>query len=214
MIDSVMVEQRPSTPVEFRAIPDFDVDFAERTIELVVMPYDVDAGAIVRGRACVESCAPGAFDGVERRANRVKVNRDHDEHRTVGRAVALHPSRVEGLVAELRIARTSLGDETLALADDHSLEASAGFCVMPGGERWLEQRSRRRLERLFLEHIAMVPEGAYEGRVLDVRSAGVFANAIGNTVQDLGALAGTARVPTPNLDQVRLWLLQDRRGGA
>ena len=125
------------------------------------------------------------------RANRVKVNRDRDYQRTIGRAVGLHPSRTEGLVAELRIAKTALGDETLALADDHSLEGSVGFAVMPGGERWLEGRSRRRLERLFLEHIAMVPEGAYDAQVIDVRGA----------VQvDIGAAA------TPNLDEVLAWL--------
>jgi len=34
--------------------------------------------------------------------------------RTVGRALAFHPREPEGLVAELQIARTELGDETLA----------------------------------------------------------------------------------------------------
>ena len=193
-------DERPRAPIEHRAVDNFEVSYAERTIELVVMPYDHDAGVMVRGRPVIESCAPGAFTGVEKRVNRVKVNRDHDEHRTVGRAVALHPSRVEGLVGELRIARTPLGDETLALAEDHALECSASFAVMPGGERWLENRSRRRLERLFLDHIAMVPEGAYEGRVLDVRS-----------VHDVAQPA--TRSPTPNLDQVRLWMLQDRHPG-
>jgi HK97 family phage prohead protease len=156
------------------------------------MPYTVDAYAVVRGRGVVESCAPGAFDGCERRANRVKVNRDHDLARTVGRAVSLHPSRAEGLVAELRIARTALGDETLALAADESLEASVGFAVIPGGEQWLEQRSRRRLTRCFLDHIAMVPEGAYEGRVLQVRR-----------VVDRDESA--PRAVTPNLDEVLAW---------
>ena len=67
-------------------------------------------------------------------------------------------------MAELHIARTPLGDETLGLAADQALEASVGFAVMAGGEQWLEQRTRRRLTRCFLDHIAMVPEGAYEGR--------------------------------------------------
>ena len=77
------------------------------------------------------------------------------------------------------------------MADDGLLEASVGFAVLPGGERWLEGRSRRRLERLFLDHIAMVPEGAYDAQVLAVRGPSTIA---------------AERVPTPNLDEVLAWL--------
>ena len=192
-------DERPLSPVELRSTSAFEVDYPQRLITLVAMPYDSDAFAVVHGRTVVESCAPGAFAGVERRANRVKVNRDHDYQRTVGRAVALHPSRAEGLVAELRIAKTTLGDETLGLAEDQAVEASVGFAVMPNGERWLESRNRRRLERLFLDHIAMVPEAAYAGTgAIAVRAA---------------AIGMTAAVPiaTPNLDEVRLWMtMRDR----
>jgi len=188
---------RPARPIEFRSVTDFSVRYADRIIELVAIPYDEDAFVPVRGRYVHESVAPGSFQGVERRANRVKVNRDHDLQRTVGRAVALHPSRTEGLVAELRIAQTVLGDETLALAEDHSLEASVGFAAMPGGEHWLENRSRRRITKAFLDHIGMVPEGAYEGRVLAVRSAGT----------DPGP-----EILTPNLDEIRQWLSTARSG--
>lgn len=179
--------------IEFRSVTEMGVRWPDRTIDMVVMPYNVEAQVVVHGRGVVESCAPGAFDGCERRANRVKVNRDHDPHRTVGRAATLHPSNVEGLVAELRIAQTPLGDETLALADDLSLEASVGFAVMPGGETWLEQRARRRLTRCFLDHVALVPEGAYEGRTLAVRSA----------VDE-----SAPRVHTTNLDEVLRWLAE------
>ena len=55
------------------------------------------------------------------------------------------PRREEGLVAELRIAKTALGDETLTLADEEILDASAGFLPMPDGEQW-ESRARRRLD--------------------------------------------------------------------
>lgn len=192
--DTTADERPPLAPVEFRSTSDFSVNWPQRTIELVAMPYDSDAVAVVRGRTIIESCAPGAYAGVERRANRVKVNRDHDLQRTVGRAVALHPSRTEGLVTELRIAKTELGDETLALADDQSLEASVGFAVMPGGERWLEGRNRRRLERLFLDHIGMVPEGAYEPvGAIAVRGAAVELH--------------SEPVSTPNLDEIRLWMM-------
>ena len=189
----IPVDDKPRAPVELRVAGELEVRYADRRISLVAMPYDVDAAVVVHGRAVVESCAPGAYDGVERRVNRVKVNRDHDIHRTVGSAVALHPSRAEGLIAELRIARTALGDETLALADDHALESSVGFAVMPGGERWLEGRSRRRLERLFLDHISLVPEGAYDAQVLDVRGA--------TTITE-----PSDEILTPNLDEVLTWL--------
>jgi hypothetical protein len=189
----IELDDRPISAPEFRTVTEMGVRWPDRVIELVAMPYDTDAGVIVHGRPVIESCAPGAFDGCERRANRVKANRDHDPQRTVGRAIALHPSRTEGLVTELRIAQTALGDETLALADDQSLEASVSFAVMRGGEAWTEQRSRRRLTRCFLDHIALVPEGAYAGRVLAVRAAATEAELV-------------VPVPTPNLDEVTAWL--------
>ena len=84
-----------------------------------------------------EIISRGAFDGIERRANRVRVNRDHDLRPAPSAAPsAFHPSREEGLVAEVRIAKTELGDETLALADDGCLDASAGFLPMDGGQKW------------------------------------------------------------------------------
>jgi phage head maturation protease len=120
----------------------------------------------------------------------VKVNRDHKRDRTIGKAVALHPSRQEGLIAEVKISPVPLGDETLVLAEDGILDASAGFGIMdePGAEVW-ETRSRHRLNKLWLDHIALVPDPAYEtANVLAVREAPepVVASA------------------TPNLDRVRL----------
>jgi phage head maturation protease len=187
-----MTDERGRGEVEFRSNPtDFGVDFKERTIELVAMPYDVDAAVIVHGRSVTESCAPGAFDGCDRRANRVSVNLNHDREKHVGRAFALHPSRTEGLVAELKIGRSLEGDYALSYAADQLLDASVGFAVMRGGEQWLEQRSRRRLTRCYLDHIALVPEGAYPGRVLSVRAS-----------EDAEP---EARVLTPNLDEVLAW---------
>jgi HK97 family phage prohead protease len=159
----------------------------------VVIPYDTEAVVPYDGRMVRESVAPGAFDGIERRANRIRVNRDHRLERTVGRVASFHPSRTEGLVARVRIARTELGDETLALADDDCLDASAGFLPMPGGEQWSEMRRRVRITKAWLGHIAMTPDPAYEdARVLAVRS------------QAPGASS------TPNLDLVRGWRLSDR----
>lgn len=160
------------------------------------MPYEEESLVEWQGRMVTEICSRGAFDGIERRANRVRVNRDHDLSRTVGRALSFHPSRDEGLVAEIRIAKTELGDETLTLADEEILDASAAFLPMPGGEKW-ESRSRRRLNKCWLGHIALTPDPAYESaRVLAVRqAAGVIA---------------AEHVPTPNLDSLRAMLLAER----
>jgi phage head maturation protease len=85
----------------------------------------------------------------------------------------LHPSREEGLVAEVKISPVALGDETLVLAEDGILDASAGFAIKdePGAEVW-ETRGRHRLNKLWLDHIGLVPDPAYPtASVLAVRQA-------------------------------------------
>ena len=186
-------DQAPPGELRWRTAQQLNVSFPQRSIELVVMPYEQEALVPYGAKLVTEVIARGAFDGIERRPNRIRVNRDHDVTRTVGRAVALHPSREEGLVADIRVARTELGDETLALADEGCLDASAGFLPMPGGEQWLE-RSRVRIRKAWLGHIAMTPDPAYaNANVLAVRNA-----------------AQNVQIPTPNLDTVRAWLLEDR----
>lgn len=184
---------RPEGELRFRESQLVGVSFPKRLLELIVVPWEEEAVVPFQGRVVTEIFSAGAFDGIERRANRIRANRDHQAERTVGRAIALHPSRQEGLVAELRIARTELGDETLQLADEDCLDASAGYLPMPDGEEW-ETRSRVRIRKAWLGHIALVPEPAYEGaKVLAVRGS-----------QAISA-AGT-----PNLDSVRAWLLEKR----
>src|SRR5262245_2308847 len=120
------LDDRPDGGLWLRAAEVVGVSYPKREIDLIVIPYDTETTVRYQGRRMVETIARGAFDGIERRANRVRVNRDHLLERTVGRATAFHPSRDEGLVAELRIARTPLGDETLELAEEGCLDASAG----------------------------------------------------------------------------------------
>ena len=181
-----------SDELRFREARQIGVSFPERTIELVVTPYESEALVPHKGRLITEIFSRGAYDGIERRANRIRVNRDHSRERTVGRAISFHPSREEGLVAKLRIAATPLGDETLTLADEECLDASAGYLPMPGGEKW-ETRERCRITKAWLGHIALVPEPAYEeARVLAVRHA-----------------ERAEPVATPNLDLVRSWRLTE-----
>lgn len=194
-----MTEQLAPSSAEglrFRSAEQIGVNHPQRIIELIVAPYEQEALVQHQGRMIKEIFSRGAYDGIERRANRVRVNRDHDVKRTVGRALVFHPSREEGLVAEIRIARTDLGDETLALAEEGILDASAGYLPMPDGEVW-ETRNRVRVTRAWLGHIAMTPDPAFESaRVLEVRHA-----------PERGQVE---RVETPNLDAVRAWLLEDR----
>jgi HK97 family phage prohead protease len=167
------------------------VNYPERIIEVVVMPYEQETLVGWEGRMVKETIERGSFDGIERRANRVRANRDHDEARTFGRACAFHPKRDEGLVAEIKVARTQLGDETLELAEDGCLDASAGFVPMAGGLRWLNRQAYR-ITKAWLRHIALVPEPAYPAaQVLAVRN---------------GQRASSA---TPNLDAWRATLLED-----
>jgi HK97 family phage prohead protease len=146
-----------------------------------------------------EVISRGAFDGIEKRPDRVAVNRDHDLTRVVGRAVSFHPEADAGLVAHCRIARTLLGDETLQLADEQILDASAGFAPMPHGERWQDGGALRRVDRAYLAHIAMTPDPAYrDAKVLAVRSAAEMPT---------GPSEALATPATPNLDMVRGWRL-------
>lgn len=198
--------ERPRAPVEFRHAAEFEVRHAERIIELVAVPYDAET--VVEyppgsGRLVRESVSRNAFAGVERRVGRrgnaVRANRDHDINRPCGIAISLRPSATQGLVAELKMSRTPLGDETLELADDGVLGASVGMAVLPSDQVWTENRSRRVIARAFLDHIAMCANPAYEGaEVIAVR-----------TRDDVAAVV--ARVAaTPNLDIVRGWMARDR----
>jgi HK97 family phage prohead protease len=148
------------------------VSFPKRTIEIVVVPYDEPTLVEHRGRMIRESVAPGSFDGIERRANRVRVNyhhQDDDLRHLLGHALTFHPSRQEGLVSVVQIRKGEYGDMALEAAEDGDLGASGGFGVMAGGESWPDRQTRR-LTRLFLDHIALTPTPAYEGaQVLAVR---------------------------------------------
>lgn len=159
--------------LEIRSAELTGVRFADRIVELIVVPWESEALVPHEGRMIRELFTRGAFAGIERRANRIRANRDHQLERTVGRALTFH-DREDGLHAEVRIARTPLGDETLELADEGVLDASAGFLPMPGGDSWHERRSLRRISKAWLGHIALTPDPAYDGaRVLAVRSAEV-----------------------------------------
>jgi len=109
------------------------------------------------------------------------------------------------LVADVKMFSTGTGQETLELCSEDGLSASAGFGLMReggavgpvkrGAEVWERSRTVRRLNELWLDHVAFVPNPAYDGAtVLDVRDA------------------FTAELPTvtetPNRDRLQIELLR------
>lgn len=168
--DVEMVLDRPKAPVELRTASVGEVNFAQRLATLIVTPYDQKANVMWEDQVWEESFERGAYDGIEKRPNRVKANRDHNKSRTVGKAVKFFPSRPEGLIAEVRVAQTPLGDETLSLLDEGCLGVSAGFAALPS-DQIIDRRSRsRRIRRAFLDHISFVEDPAYTGAgVISIR---------------------------------------------
>ena len=189
-----MSEVEPRAPLEFRAATVSGVNFDQRIITLLAVPYDEEAPIEYRGETWLETFLRGAFDGVETRADKIRANRDHDKGRTVGKALNFWPSREEGLIAEIRIAPTALGDETLALAQEDMLSPSVGFGVR-GSDQILE-RPYRKIKRAFLDHVSFVETPAYaSAKVLAVREGeeGVLA-------------ADLPKLVTPRLDEVLAWM--------
>jgi HK97 family phage prohead protease len=182
-------DERPKAPIEFRTAGVKGVDFAQRLVTVVAVPYDELAPVEYRGEIWQELFERTAFTGIEKRPNRVRSNRDHNKSRTVGKAVRFWPERDEGLVTEIRIAQTPLGDETLALADDDCLSASVGFGVLPSNQQLDRKTMTRRIKTAYLDHISFVESPAYAGaQVLSVREEAELA-------------MPTTRIFTPHLDQ-------------
>jgi hypothetical protein len=196
--ESPAASEVPDGPILYRSSSVVGVNYAQRIIEFVAAPYDEEAVVMWRGEPWRELFLRGAWDGIEKRPNRVKVNREHEKTRTVGKVVSFWPSREEGLVGRARIANTPLGDETLALADDECLGASVGY-VAPPRYVQLDKSSRpglRRVKRAIMDHLAFVSDPTWESAaVLSVR----------NLTQP-GPAADLPKLDTPNLDELRVWL--------
>ena len=181
--------------MEIRTAQLGEIRFADRIIELVVAPYESEAEVPYAGRMIREVFARGAFGNIDPTRRRITANRDHDFSRSIGKAVGIRDED-SGLVAEIKISPTLLGDETLQLADDGILDASAGFRISADGETWLQRRTLRRLTKVWLHHVALTPDPAYvDARVLAVRTPS----------PPPAVPAGS----TPFLDQVRAWRLAD-----
>jgi HK97 family phage prohead protease len=160
---------RRQPAIEYRSAQQVDVSAPQRTLDVIVMPWETPTVVHHKGRRVHEICSHGAFDTIDRGGGRVKVNRDHDFTKPLGRATAFDPRHTEGLWARLRIAKTRDGDEALELAREQVLDVSAGFGVYENGEIW-PSAGVRRLTNVWLDHIALVSNPAYaDARVLAVR---------------------------------------------
>lgn len=173
-----------------------DVDFKQRIIDVIAVPYEQEAEVRWRGEVWREVFDRHAFDGIEDHAGRVPVRREHSIGATVGKVIKLDPRHDRGLLASVRIARTPKGDETLQLASEDMLGASVGYFVKKPSDVELNRRSMlRRVMRGFLEHLAMTDIPAFLGAVPVAVREGLSAQPV----------AGEPLV-TPALDE---WLTDD-----
>jgi len=193
ILDGQALDTRPRAPMEVgtRAMVD-NINTSERIITVIAVPYEESAKVEYRGEVWDEVFTRGAFNSIMDRPNRIRVNRDHNKSRTVGKIVQFLPNRDDGLVAEVRVAKTDLGDETLALAEEDCLSASVGFAVLPSDQILNRQTRTRRVNAAILDHLSFVESPAYSGaRVLTVRD-------------DHAEFIDAATLPplhTPSLDQ-------------
>jgi HK97 family phage prohead protease len=164
-------EEQDTAVMERSSMAVAHVTTAERTIEIVAVPYDTEARVYWRDEWWVESFAPGSFAEFIRSGVLPRVNREHTKGDTVGKIVALRETP-QGLVATIRIAQTPRGEETLLLAAEDMISASIGFTFGDGpGGRIVNRASRTiRVLRARLDHLSLVESPAYEdARVLSVR---------------------------------------------
>ena len=102
------------------------------------------------------------------------------------------------LVGATRIAKTPLGDETLALADEECLGASVGYAA-PSRYVQLDKTGQpglRRVKRAFMDHLSFVSDPTWESAaVLSVRSA-----------TEPPPAMNLEPLVTPDLDELRAWL--------
>jgi phage head maturation protease len=140
-----------------------------------VLPWNVEAKVLDRGRIVVETFERGALVDVD--PARVPLMRAHPRGDPgilpIGVTTELD-ERDDAAWWAGRVSATALGDEVLALAHDGvPLSLSIGFAEVAGGSRWSADRRRVTRTRAALDHIAVVRQGAYAGAaVVGVRGAG------------------------------------------
>lgn len=179
------------------------VSYPDRTIEVRGIPYGVETDRALdpKGRVIRETIAPHAFAGEVTRPAKRPVYREHDYARMVGRVVDLVDTATD-LRATLRIVTGPAGDEALEWAADGMLDASLAYVSTPAQLRYSADRKSRTVLGGLIAHVGLVAEPAYPtANVLAVRAAPTVIGAPD---------APAGRVPTPNLDAIRLAQLTAR----
>lgn len=170
MAEDQTMPERPKAPVELRSATVADMNYGQRLVTVIVAPYEQPTPVMWQGEVWTEQFERSAWDGIEKRPNRVRANRAHDRKLTCGKAMKFFPNRAEGLVAEIRMAQTPLGDETLELAREDCLSVSAGFAALPKDQLIDRSERTRRIRTAYLDHISFVEDPAYPGaEILEVR---------------------------------------------
>jgi HK97 family phage prohead protease len=137
-----------------------------------LLPWNVEARVLDRGRLVVETFARGALADAD--PARVVLTATHPRDAgtlPIGRLVELD-ERDDAAWMAARVSKTAAGDEVLELARDGvPLGLSIGFREVPGGSRWTPDRRRVVRTRAELDHLAVVRSPAYVGAgVVGVRS--------------------------------------------
>jgi HK97 family phage prohead protease len=185
-----------------------EINFAERLIDLIAVPWGQTARVFWRGDFWDEVFERGAFRDIRNSAGRVRVNREHRKGDTVGKVVEFDPDDDRGLFARIKVARGPKGDELLHLAADDMVSASIGYRTNNPSDVVLNKETRtRRVVTAFLDHLGMVEDPAYEGaRVLAVRKDDVPGIEVA-----AGPLPATPVLDEMLRDPILAWAMEQRR---
>jgi phage head maturation protease len=196
-----------------------DVDFKERTITVIAVPYEKPALVQYRHAMWQEVFSRSAFNGINPRQrtipvsaqlNQVTESHSHAGSRLVGRVINTYPDSEPGLITDIKVSKGRDGDDTLELANDGVLHPSVGFAMAnPHQDQELDRRSMtRRINRAFLHHLSFVGEPAYpDAKVLAVRAGEAL-----HTEADLPPLKETPRMDQWLDDPIVQWAMSQGQG--
>lgn len=126
----------------------FDVDPTDAQFEVSAGRREITGLILPWGKVAWSSGSQWTFErgSIDQPASpgRVKLLRDHDPHRAVGRAVAFE-DRDDGLHAKFKVMRGPAGDEVLSAAEDGVLD---GFSVGPSITDWVRDRGNSDVRRV------------------------------------------------------------------